>query len=122
MFLGICAACICSSVLAQSALEFDIWMQKIDQRSQSIFHNIAIEDADATAADAREIQRLYALMETFYQQKGKADDAVMASYDGKEFAASAAKAAQEKDFAAAFSAALGITKDCRACHVRYKPL
>jgi hypothetical protein len=122
IFLGVCAAWSSGFVFAQSALEFDIWMQKIDQRSQSVLRNISVKDVDATVADAQEIRRLYSLMETFYAQKDNANDAVMASYDGKELADSVVKSALQKDFETAFSAALGITKDCRACHVRYKPL
>jgi hypothetical protein len=107
---------------AQSVLDFDKWMQDIDKRSQSVLRNIAQKDAVATMDDAREIARLYRLMEDFYEGKGDSDDAVMASYDGRVLADSVVKAVTGNDFEQAFAAAAGIARDCRECHVRYKPL
>jgi hypothetical protein len=107
---------------AQSALDFDKWMQDIDKKSQSVLRNISKKDVFAAADDAKEIARLYQLMEDFYQRKGDSDDAVMASYDGRYLANNVLQAVTANDFDKAFAAAVGIARDCRECHVRYKPL
>ncbi|HZX30596.1 MAG TPA: hypothetical protein VFF03_04535 [Rhodocyclaceae bacterium] len=106
---------------AQSILDFDIWMQKIDASSQSFFRNLARRDVQAGAADARELARLYRLMEGYYEKRGNADDAVLSSYFGREKAADAARALEGKDFDTAFAAVTDIARDCPNCH-RYKPL
>lgn len=117
--LAIGAALAAQAGFAQSILEFDVWMQKIDLRSQSILRNLARKDIDASLADARELGRLYQQMEVFYEKTGDADDAVLASYLGKELAAEAATAIGRQDFDAAAVAAGDIARDCRNCHVRY---
>lgn len=107
---------------ADSILEFDIWMQKIDRHSQTILTALKRQDADAAVADARELERLYGLMERFYEARGEHDDPLLLSWDGRQRAASAAVLARQGDFSGAFESALGIARDCRACHDRFKPI
>ena len=109
-------------VCAQSILEFDGWMQKIDRRNQSVQRNLARKDADAASADAREIGELYASMETYFAHRGNASNAVKLSSEGKNFAAAVLRSVSAGDFAAASQAALGIAHACRSCHLEYKPL
>jgi hypothetical protein len=109
-------------VCAQSTLEFDGWMQRIDRRNQSVQRNLARKDAAAATADAREIADLYSSMETYFTRRGDAANAVKLSKEGKDFAATVARAAGASDFAAATQAALRIAHACRTCHLEYKPL
>jgi hypothetical protein len=110
------------SVCAQSILEFDGWMQKIDRRNQSVQGNLARKDAPAASTDAREIGDLYQTMETYFTRRGNAANAVKLSKEGKEFAATVVRSVAANDFAAASQAALAIAHACRTCHLEYKPL
>ena len=107
---------------AQSILDFDEWMQKIDRKSQSVQRNLARKDAAAAGADAREIGELYGSMEAYFTRKGDSADAVKLSKEGRELAATVVRSVAGNDFAAATQAALGIARACRTCHRQYKPL
>jgi hypothetical protein len=107
---------------AQSVLDFDEWMQRIDRRSQSVQRNLAAGDATAASADAREIGELYGSMEAYFSRRGNADDAVKLSREGRELAATVARSAAAKDFTTASKAAVSIARACRSCHSEYKPL
>lgn len=114
---------LCAGVAAaDSILEFDVWMQKIDHHSQSVLLALKRQDAATATADARELERLYGLMERFYEARGEHDDPLLLSWDGRQRAANAASLVERGDFAAAYESALGIARDCRACHDRFKPI
>ena len=109
-------------VYAQSILECDDWMQKIDRCSQSVQRNLARRDASAASADAREIAELYGSMETFFNRKGISGNAIKLSREGRELAVTVMSTVAGNDFTAATQAALGIAHACRTCHLQYKPL
>lgn len=107
---------------AQSVLDFDEWMQRIDRRSQSVQRNLAARDANAAVADAREIGELYGSMEAYFSRRDNAGNAVKLSREGRDLAAAVVRSAAAKDFAAASKAAVSIARACRSCHSEYKPL
>ena len=109
-------------VCAQSVLDFDEWMQKIDRRSQSVQRNLTRKDVNAATADAREIGELYGSMETYFTRRGDAANAVKLSREGRDLAAAVVESVAANDFAAASQAAVGIARACRTCHLEYKPL
>lgn len=129
---GWCALAVCSLLAAPgaaaaatataTALDFDVWMQHIDRRSQSVFGHLARGDRAASAADARELERLYRLMERYYEAEDNAEDAVISSWEGRERAAQAALAAEQGDFTTAREAVLWIARDCQNCHLKFKPI
>jgi hypothetical protein len=109
-------------VRAQSVLDFDGWMQKIDRRSQSVQRNLTRKDANTATADAREIGELYGSMETYFIRRGSAENAVKLSKEGRDLAATIVASVAANDFAGASRAALNISHACRTCHLKYKPL
>ncbi len=109
-------------VCAQSVLDFDEWMQKIDRRSQSVQRNLTRKDVNAVTADAREIGELYGSMESYFTRRGNAANAVKLSKEGRDLAATVVESVTANDFAAASRAALNIAHACRTCHLEYKPL
>jgi hypothetical protein len=109
-------------VRAQSVLDFDEWMQKIDRRSQSVQRNLTRKDVNGATADAREIGELYGSMETYFTRRGNAPNAVKLSKEGRDLAATVVKSVAANDFTGATQAALSIAHACRACHLEYKPL
>lgn len=117
------AGALCAgAATADSILEFDVWMQKIDRHSQSVLLALKRKDAASATAEARELERLYGLMERFYEARGEHDDPLLLSWDGRQRAARAASLVEGGDFDAAYESALGIARDCRACHDRFKPI
>jgi cytochrome c556 len=107
---------------AASVLEFDRWMQQIDRHSQSILRAIAAQNRDQASADAQALADLYRRMEQFYEQRGGADDAVLASYVGRDHADSALQALGQDDFTRAAAEAAQLARDCRSCHLQFKPI
>jgi hypothetical protein len=98
-------------------------MQKIDRRSQSIQRNLAARELVGALADAREVGELYRLMEGYFGRRGgNSEDAVKFSRDGAALADAVVKSLQGNDFDGASEFATSITRACRECHVRYKPL
>jgi len=122
LIVGLGASLLAPAVSASSILEFDIWMQKIDRHSQTILTHLKRQDAAAAVADAKALEQLYARMEAFYEARGEHDDPLLLSYDGRERAAAAARQVEQGDFNGAFESAVGIARDCRACHDRFKPV
>ena len=106
----------------QSILDFDEWMQRIDEGSQHLQRRIAARDVPAATAAAREIEELYALMEQFFAKRDDSTDAVRWSREGREYAQRAQSELGARRFAAARRHALAIAHGCRDCHYQYKPL
>lgn len=106
---------------AASQLEFDVWMRLIDKRSVSVQRHIAAGRADEALADARELERHYALMEEFFAKDMPADDAKKQSAEGLAWAAEIAPALEKRDFEAAAKSALSLTRACNDCHDNHKP-
>jgi hypothetical protein len=73
-------------VAAQNLLDFDDWMQRIEDGSLDLQRHIAARDPKAASGAAREMEELYGLMEKFFEKRGSADDAVRWSREGREFA------------------------------------
>jgi hypothetical protein len=117
-----CASLLVSEACAQSLLEFDRWMQKIETRSLSMQRNLKRNDGDAATADAREIQALYKLMEDYFDKRGDAHAAVKLSREGGELAEKVVRSATTRDFDRALGAAITLARACRDCHQDYKPL
>jgi hypothetical protein len=117
------ALCALSLVAAaQNILDFDDWMQRIDDGSQDLQRQIAARDAKAASATAREIEELYGLMEKFFAKRGDAADAVRSSREGFEFARKAQSDLAAGRFGNARRNALAIAHGCRDCHFNFKPL
>jgi hypothetical protein len=106
---------------AASVLDFDVWMRAIDKHSVEVQKNIDARRTDAAVADARELERLYALMETYFVDDGHAPDAVTLSQSGRALAAGIPAALAAQDFDGASKAALEISHACNDCHDNHKP-
>ena len=106
---------------AQSVLDFDDWMQRIDEGSQDLQRQIAARDPARASATARELGELYTLMEEFFEKRAAAD-AVRWSREAREYAGRAQIELASRRFGAARRNALAIAHGCRDCHFSYKPL
>ena len=107
---------------AASVLDFDKWMQRIERSCQAVQKDLQRADAAAALSDAQEIQRLYVLLESYFADKAKYDDALHLSREGRERAEQVVAAITTNDLTSAARAAAQITRDCRECHNEFKPL
>jgi hypothetical protein len=122
LLAGLLSAVLALTSAAHDVFDFDEWMQRIDDGSQNLQRHIAARDVGAATVSAREIEELYALMESFFDERGDAADAVRYSREGRELARKAQLDLAARRFAAAQRSALGIAHGCRDCHYDYKPL
>lgn len=107
---------------AHSVLDFDDWMQRIDEGNQDLQRRIVARDRVKALEIAREMETLYRLMEEFFENRGTGEPAVRMSREGRELAAGAVKFLEARNFRAARDNALRIGRGCRTCHIDYKPL
>lgn len=114
---------LCGGAGAQSVLDFDDWMQDVDDGSQDLQRQIARGDVESAQETARQLAQLYARMEQFFaQRRAAAPDAVRWSREGRDFATQAVADLEARRFGAARRNALAIAHGCRDCHYQYKPL
>lgn len=106
---------------AASMLDFDVWMRAIDKRSVTVQKSITARNDEGAKADARELERYYALMEAYFAAMGQADDAVRQSAEGRALAAAIPAALDRQDYAAATQSAVTLARACNDCHDNYKP-
>jgi hypothetical protein len=115
-------AALSFGVAAQNLLDFDDWMQRIEDGSLDLQRHIAARDPQAASGAAREIEEMYGQMEKFFEKRGDADDAVRWSREGRQFAARAQADLAAGRYVSARRNALAIAHACRDCHFIYKPL
>jgi len=121
---------VVSAVLAASAhgihaasiFDFDRWMEKIEKRALSVQKNLERADGEAAAADAKELEQLYRLMEAYFVDYGNADSALVLTRTGVNAALEVASRARARDFDGARDLMRSMMRDCRTCHNEYKPL
>jgi hypothetical protein len=104
---------------ADAELDMDL-MQTIEDTNKSLSSNIAIQNAPASTADAKELQALFGQVESHFIAKGDAADAVDLSRKSKDLASAIIKSVAAKDFGMAMDSATDLSRTCRTCHTFYK--
>ena len=104
---------------AQAELDPDL-MLAIEDANKSLSSNIALKDAKASTADAKELEAMFAKVEVFFTEKGEAPDAVDLSKKSRDLSNSIIQNVQSGNFDAATDAATNLSRTCRACHTFYK--
>jgi hypothetical protein len=108
-----------SVVSAEAELDTDL-MQAIEDTNKSLSSNIALKDAKASTADAKELGDMFSKVETYFVHKGDAPDAVDLSKKSKDLAADIVKSVGANDFDTATNASTTLSRTCRTCHTFYK--
>jgi hypothetical protein len=106
---------------AASVVDFDAWMHDVDKHTVDVQRNIDARRIDAATADARELARLYALMEDYFAADGHYEPAVKWSRAGKEQAQAIPALLAGQDYDGATRSAVEISHACDDCHNQYKP-
>lgn len=104
---------------AQAELDPDL-MLAIEDLNKSLSSNIALKDAKASTADAKELEALFGKVEGFFAEKGEAPDAVDLSKKSRTLSNTIVKSVESGNFEAATDAATDLSRTCRACHTFYK--
>lgn len=104
---------------ADALFDMDL-MQTVEDTNKSLSSNIALQDAAASAKDARELHELFKTVEAHYVAKGDAADGVELSRKSLQLTDRIVKLVAGKDFTGASETATELSRACRACHTFYK--
>lgn len=115
-FLALLTASVHS---AETDLDTDL-MQSIEDTNKSLSSNIALKDGKAATADSKELNDMFVKVETYFVQKGGADDAVDLARKSKGLTEAIVKAVDQNDFDSAGNSATALSRNCRTCHTFYK--
>ena len=117
--LTLLAAVACWVHAADGEVDMDL-MQTIEDTHKSLSSHIALKEAQASIADATELAQMFTTVESHFQKKGDAADAVAISKKSRELAAGIVTLVDSKNFDAANDAATALGRACRECHTFYK--
>jgi hypothetical protein len=110
-----------SAGFALAAVELDTdLMQNIDDTNKSLASNIALKDGKAAIADAKSMNAMFDTVETYFVQKGDANNAVELSQKSRELTLAIVNAVTSNDYDAATNAATTLSRTCKTCHTFYK--
>jgi hypothetical protein len=96
-------------------------METMEIVNESLGSNLGLRKADAVAADAGDLEALFAEVEAYFTRRGDAADAVGYAKKSREAMAGVREAAAKGDFEAAAGLASEVSRTCKACHRKYKP-
>ncbi len=110
-------------VLAESDFDFEEMMKDVETQTQNVQNSISAKDAGLALADAKKLQDEFKLVETFFEKRANAADAVSMSKEYQEKAVAIQNSLNANDYDTAANMAGDFSKQCRgACHDKYKPL
>jgi hypothetical protein len=108
------------SVAADEAgLDTDL-MQSIEDTNKSMSSNIALKDAKAAVSDSKELNEMFSKVQTYFEQKGGAADAVDLAKKSRTLTDTIVAAVGHNDFDTATESATTLSRTCRTCHTFYK--
>jgi len=112
---------VLTSVVFSAQVEVDMdLMQTVEDLNKSLASNVATKNANGSKSDAKELEQLFTTVETYFANKGGADDAVELAHKSRELAAAISKAVSEGNYDAATNHATDLSRTCRTCHTFYK--
>jgi len=104
---------------AEDDIDTDL-MHSIEDTNKSLASNIAAQAAQAAGSDAKELDGMFAQVESFYVRKGDAPDAVALAKKIRELSVRIQQSVSASDFAAATDNATTLARTCKTCHSYYK--
>ncbi len=103
----------------ENELSVDL-MQSIEDTNKSLSSNIALSNKKGSTEDAKELTRMFAEVETFFDHKGDAKNAVELAKQSKELSTNIVGFVAANNFDSASTAATTLSRTCRTCHTFYK--
>lgn len=113
------AAVFFTGAAAAAGVDMDL-MQTIEDTNDSLASNIALENAEASLTDARQLAELFVVVEDHYVKQPDAADAVTISRDSRALTETILTALGKADFETAANSATDLSRACRACHTFYR--
>jgi hypothetical protein len=114
---------VSGAVWAEAEFDFEEMMKDVETQTQNVQNSISAQDANTALADAKKLQDEFKLVESYFQKRTNADDAVSISKKYQEKALAIQNSLAASDYNTAAAVAGDFSKDCRgACHDKYKPL
>jgi ATP-dependent protease HslVU (ClpYQ) peptidase subunit len=115
------AASMLVSTAVRSAEEMSVdLMQNIEDVNKSLSSNIALSNQAGATSDAKELTQMFAQVETFFDHKGDAKNAVDLAKQSKDLSSEIVGLVAVKNFDSATEAATKLSRTCRSCHTFYK--
>jgi hypothetical protein len=119
LFFGAALALAAGVCLAQAELDTDL-MQAIEDTNKSLTSNIALKNAKASIADAKELTAMFEKVEAYFVQKGDAANAVDLTKKSKDLTIAIVQSVTANDFDKATDSATTLSRTCKTCHNFYK--
>jgi ATP-dependent protease HslVU (ClpYQ) peptidase subunit len=119
IFLVAASVFLSAGVRSAEELSVDL-MQNIEDTNKSLSSNIALSNKAGATADAMELTQMFADVETFFDHKGDAKNAVDLARQSKELSTDIVGFVAANNFDSATTAATTLSRTCRTCHTFYK--
>lgn len=119
LFTAAAAAISVNAGSAEAEMGMDL-MQNIEDANKSLSSNIALANKQAAGADAKDLTRMFQEVETFFEQKGDAKNAVDLARQSRELSSDIAQLVATGKFDVATDKATTLSRTCRTCHTFYK--
>lgn len=120
-YLTFVAAAMLLAGGVRSAVELDMdLMQAIEDTNKSLSSNIALGNRAGATADARQLTQMFADVESYFDHKGDAANAVDLARQSKVLSSEIVAQVAANNFASATNAATTLSRTCRTCHTFYK--
>jgi hypothetical protein len=104
---------------AEAEMVVDL-MQAIEDTNKSLSSNIALSNKQAAASDAKELTQMFAQVETFFDHKADARNAVDLARQSKDLSSQIVGLVNAGNFTEASNASTTLSRTCRTCHTFYK--
>ena len=122
-FFPILLIAVSGAVWAEAEFDFEEMMKDVETQTQNVQNSISAQDVNSALADAKKLQDEFKLVESYFQKRSNASDAVNISKAYQEKAVAIQNSLTASDYNTAAAVAGDFSKDCRgACHDKYKPL
>ncbi|MES2825134.1 MAG: hypothetical protein V4732_16140 [Pseudomonadota bacterium] len=119
ILIGFSATFVAGVNSEEIELEMDL-MQTIEDTNKSLSSNIAMQRADASLSDAKDLTGMFDIVEAHFIKKGDAANAVDLSKKSKDLTLDIVKLINEKNFDSATNLATDLSRTCKSCHTFYK--
>ncbi|MES2673715.1 MAG: hypothetical protein V4660_05715 [Pseudomonadota bacterium] len=119
ILIGFSTTFVAGASSEEIELEMDL-MQTIEDTNKSLSSNIAMQRADASLSDAKDLSGMFDIVEAHFIKKGDAANAVDLSKKSKDLTLDIIKLVNEKNFDSATNLATDLSRTCKSCHTFYK--
>jgi hypothetical protein len=103
----------------ETEMDMDL-MQTIEDTNDSLSSNVALEEVDASLADAQTMQELFVLVEDYFKQQPDSAEALELTIKSQNFLGDIVQQVNAGDFESAANTATDLARACKTCHNFYK--